>query len=423
MNRLATIEHTYQIAKELYAENGVDTDAALDKLNRIAISLHCWQTDDVVGLESPEAQLTGGGIQVTGNYPGKARNIDEIRMDLKKVVSLLPGTFRLNLHAIYGEFGGKRVDRDAVVPEHFQGWIDWARQNDFKLDFNASCFSHPKSNDGFTLSSKNDAYRRFWIEHVKHCREISAVMGRQQNSPCVHNLWIPDGSKDNTVDRWTHRSLLKESLDDIFETRYMPTEMKDSLESKLFGIGSESFVVGSFDFYLGYAMSRGHMMCLDMGHFHPTESIGDKISSIMQFSDEMLFHVSRGVRWDSDHVPTLSDELRCVAEEIVRADVLHRVNFATDFFDGSINRIGAYVTGVRSLLKALLIALLEPRAALLTAENNQNHFVRLALLEEAKALPFGAVWDFYCLKKDVAPGNTWINDVLQYENEVLSKRS
>ena len=423
MDRFSRIEKSYEIAKNMYAENGVDAEAAITKLKAISISLHCWQVDDVVGLESPDALLTGGGIQVTGNYPGKARNVDEMRMDLEKVFFLLPGNHRLNLHAIYGEFGGNKVDRDEITPEHFQGWIDWAKKNQLKLDFNASCFSHPKADQGFTLSSKNEGCRNFWIEHVKRCREISAVMGRELRSPCIHNLWIPDGSKDSPADRWTFRKLLKKSLDEIFNTSYNSSEMKDALESKLFGIGSESFVVGSHDFYIGYAMTGGQMLCLDMGHFHPTESIADKISAILQFSHELLFHVSRGVRWDSDHVVTLNDELRSVTEEIVRADLLDRINIATDFFDGSINRVGAYVTGARSLLKSLLIALLEPRANILKAENNGNNFARLALLEEAKALPFGAVWDYYCMKMDVPAGNAWIKDVLQYETDVLMKRS
>ncbi len=423
MDRFSTIEKSYEIAKSMYAENGVDTEAAIAKLKVISISLHCWQVDDVVGFETPDAQLTGGGIQVTGNYPGKARTIEEMRMDLEKVYSLIPGNHRLNLHAIYGEFGGKKVDRDEIAPEHFRGWIDWAKQQGLTLDFNATCFSHPKADEGFTLSSKNQAYRKFWIDHVKQCREISAVMGRELNSPSIHNLWIPDGTKDNSVDRWAYRKLLKDALDEIFEIQYNPSEMKDAVESKLFGIGSEAYVVGSYDFYMGYALKNNKMLCLDMGHYHPTESVADKISAILQFSNELLFHVSRGVRWDSDHVVTLNDELRAVSEEIVRANLLDRVNIATDFFDGSINRVGAYVTGVRALLKGLLIALLEPRENLLKAENSSNNFVRLALLEEAKSLPHGAVWDYYCMKMNVPAGNDWIKDVMQYETDVLFKRS
>ncbi|UCE07499.1 MAG: L-rhamnose isomerase, partial [bacterium] len=401
MDRATLIEKSYNIAKQRYAELGVATEAAMEKLSKLSISLHCWQADDVAGLETPDAALSGGGIQVTGNYPGRARNVNELRMDLEKVFSLLPGKHRLNLHAIYGEFAGNHVNRDEITIDHFKGWIDWAKDQNIKLDFNASCFSHPKANDGFTLSSKDRAIRDFWIEHLKRCRQISAFMGRELNSPCIHNLWIPDGTKDSPVDRWTYRALLKDALDEIYSIEYNPKEMKDALESKLFGIGSESYVVGSHEFYMGYVISRGKMICLDLGHFHPTESIADKISAILQFSDELLFHVSRGVRWDSDHVVILNDEVKSVAEEIVRAGVLNRVNIALDFFDASLNRVGAYVIGTRSTLKSFLIALLEPTGKLREFEEAGNNFARLALLEALKTMPFGAVWDFYCLKNDV----------------------
>ncbi len=423
MDQAGLIEKSYEIAKQRYADLGVDTEAEMEKLNKISISLHCWQADDVGGFEMPDAALSGGGIQVTGNYPGKARNVNELRMDLEKVYSLLPGNHRLNLHAIYGEFGGKRVDRDEITIDHFKGWVDWAKKQHIKLDFNATCFSHPKANDGFTLSSKNKSIRDFWIEHVKRCREISAFMGRELKSPCIHNLWIPDGTKDSPVDRWTHRALLKDSLDEIFSIENDPNEMKDAVESKLFGIGSESYVVGSHEFYMGYAISRGKMICIDLGHFHPTESIADKISAILQFSDELLFHVSRGVRWDSDHVVILNDEVKSVAEEIVRAGVLNRVNIALDFFDASLNRIGAYVIGTRATLKSFLIALLEPTEKLRKYEEAGNNFARLALLEELKTLPFGAVWDYYCLKKGVPAGEEWMLDVQRFENLVLNKRA
>lgn len=422
MNHSARIKKSYQIAKEYYAALGVDTDNALVCLNKIFISLHCWQADDVGGFEKPEANLAGSGLQVTGNFPGRARTIEELRRDLEKVYSLIPGQHRLNLHAIYGEFGGKFVDRDQITVSHFKGWTEWAKQQHIKLDFNATCFSHPNANNGFTLSSKDQAIRDFWIEHVKRCREISAFMGRELNSPCIHNLWIPDGTKDAPVDRWTHRALLQESLDKIYEIEYSPTEMKDSLESKLFGIGSESYVVGSHEFYLGYALSRGKMVCLDLGHFHPTESIADKISAILQFSNELLFHVSRGVRWDSDHVVILNDEVKSVAEEIVRAQALDRVHIALDFFDASMNRVGAYVIGTRSTLKSFLIALLEPTEKLREFEEAGNNFARLALLEELKTMPYGAVWDYYCLKNGVPIGESWIQKVQQYENEVLRNR-
>ena len=422
MDRSSLMKKSYEMAKERYAELNVDTESAMETLSKISISLHCWQADDVRGLETPDATLTGGGIQVTGNYPGKARNADEMRMDLEKVYSLLPGNHRLNLHAIYGEFGGKRIDRNEVTIDHFKGWIDWAKMQHIKLDFNASCFSHPKADDGFTLSSKDKSIRDFWIEHVKRCREISAFMGSQLGSPCIHNLWIPDGTKDSPVDRWRHRAILKAALDEIFSIEYSSKQMKDALESKLFGIGSESFVVGSHEFYMGYTVSTGKMICIDLGHFHPTEFIADKISAILQFSDEMLFHVSRGIRWDSDHVVILNDEVKSVAEEIVRAGVLDRVNISLDFFDASLNRVGAYVIGARSTLKSFLIALLEPTEKLKKYEEAGNNFARLALLEELKTLPFGAVWDYYCLKNDVPVGEEWMEEVHSYEREVLKKR-
>lgn len=416
------IEKAYELARQRYADLGVDTAKALESLSHVSLSLHCWQGDDIGGFEKPAAVLSGGGLQVTGNYPGRARTKEELRMDLKKVYSLIPGSHRLNLHAMYGEFGEKYVDRNEILPEHYGGWIDWANQQGIKLDFNATCFSHPKADLGYTLSSKDKSIREFWIEHVQRCRAISAVMGRDLKSPCLHNLWIPDGSKDMPMDRMTHRALLAESLDAIYAKSYDPEQMKDSLESKLFGIGSEAFVVGSHEFYFGYALSRRKMMCLDLGHFHPTESVAEKISAILQFFDELLLHVSRGVRWDSDHVVILNDDVRSLAEEIVRCNVLGRVHLALDFFDASLNRVGAWVIGARSTLKALLVALLEPRAKLREFENQGNYFARLALLEEAKTLPFGAVWDYYCLKMNVQTSERWLKDVEKYEVEVLSKR-
>jgi len=422
MNNTSTIEETYKIAKNKYAQLGVDTEKAMKALSRISISLHCWQGDDVGGFETADAELSGGGIQVTGNYPGKARTVKELRMDAHKAFSLIPGIHRFNLHAIYGEFGGKIVDRDQITVDHFAGWVQWAKELGVKLDFNATCFSHPKANDGFTLSSKDDSIREFWIEHVKRCREISAFFGKELASPCIHNLWIPDGMKDTPVDRWRHRELLKNSLDEIFKINYDPGEMKDSIESKLFGIGSESYVVGSHEFYLGYAISRGKMVCLDMGHFHPTESVADKISAILQFSDKLLFHVSRGVRWDSDHTVILNDDLKAVTEELVRANALDRVNIALDFFDATLNRIGAWVIGTRATQKALLLALLEPNDKLKRAEEKGDYFERLALLEQLKIMPFGAVWDYYCLKNNVPVGEGLIDSIHQYEKEVSGKR-
>jgi L-rhamnose isomerase len=420
---MVNIEQEYKLAKEKYAELDIDTDSALEKLGNISLSLHCWQADDVCGFEKPDSSLSGGGIQVTGNYPGKARNIDELREDLEKVFSLLPGHHRLNLHAIYGEFGNKFVDRDEITVDHFKGWVNWAKKNNLKLDFNPTCFSHPKASSGYTLSSKDKNIRKFWIEHVNRCRVISAFFGRSLKSPCIHNIWIPDGSKDINVDKWTYRQLLKESLDEIFEVKYYPEEMSDSLESKLFGIGSESFVVGSNEFYLSYAIKNDKMVCFDLGHFHPTESIADKISAVLQFSEELLIHVSRSVRWDSDHVVILNDELKNVAEEIVRANLIERVHIALDFFDASMNRVGAYVIGARATLKSLLMALLEPHNKLVEYDNNGNTFARLALLETIKMMPFGTVWDYYCIKNNVIPDKNLIDEIMDYEEKIISKRT
>ncbi len=416
------IESAYQLAKEEYDSLGVDVEQVISKLGNISLSLHCWQGDDVGGFETPDAGLSGGGIQVTGNYPGKARNAGELRSDLVKVLSLLPGKHRVNLHATYGEFGNRRVDRDEIRPEHFQSWIDWARANKLKLDFNPTLFSHPKADAGFTLSSKNESVRKFWIRHVKRCREIGEYFGLELNSSCIHNIWIPDGTKDTPVDRYGHRSLLKESLDEIFEYRIPEEYLKDSVESKLFGIGSESFVVGSYDFYLAYAAKNNKMICLDNGHFHPTESVGDKISSCLQFVNEILLHLTRSVRWDSDHVVTMNDEILLIAQEVVRSDALSRVHIGLDFFDASINRVGAYVVGARAALKSFLYALLEPSDILLKYEEKGKNFERLALLEEMKTKPFGAVWNYYCLKNEVIPDEEYINEIRKYEKEVLLKR-
>jgi len=414
----------FNIAKERYAELGVDVDAALENLSQISLSIHCWQGDDVGGFERPDSGLSGGGIQVTGNYPGKARNVDELRMDLKQVYSLIPGKHRLNLHAIYGDFGGKYVDRDQIAPEHFKGWIEWAKENDLKIDFNSTCFSHPMAHSGFTLSSKDKSIRDFWIEHVKKAREISAFIGKEQNGPCIHNLWIPDGSKDIPIDRFGHRKLLKESLDEIFEVEYDKSEIKDALESKLFGIGSEAFVVGSHEFYLGYALTHGKMICLDLGHFHPTELVADKISSILQFSDELMLHVSRGVRWDSDHVVILNDDIRYLCEEIVRSGNINNIHIGLDYFDATMNRIGAWTIGARATLKGLLIAFLEPTEKLKEYEENGDNFARLALLEELKTMPFGSIWDYYCQKMMNVPLNRYIIDnIHDYEKRLTNKRN
>jgi L-rhamnose isomerase len=417
------IRKAYEVARERYSSFGVDTESALRTLLGVPLSLHCWQGDDVGGFERPAATLSGGGIQVTGNYPGKARSIDELRMDLQQAYRLIAGRHRVNLHAIYGEFGGKLVDRDQITTEHFRGWIDWAKQHQLKLDFNSTYFSHPKADSGFTLSHPDRAIREFWIEHGKRCREISAAMGKALGDPCVHNIWIPDGSKDIPVDRWSPRELLRQSLDEIFKTSFPMSEIRDAVESKLFGIGSEAYVVGSHEFYLGYALSRKKMVCLDMGHFHPTELVADKISALLLFFDEILLHVSRGVRWDSDHVVILNDDVRSLAEEIVRSKALNRVRIALDYFDASMNRIGAWVLGARSTQKALLAALLEPQAKLRQAEAAGDYFARLALLEETRLLPLGAVWNYFCLSNGVSTGEEWIAEIHRYERETLSKRT
>ncbi len=422
MNKKELVEKGYELAKAQYAALGVNTDDALKQLKEVQISLHCWQTDDVGGFERPDAELTGGGIQVTGNYPGKAKTIAQMRQDLDKVLDLLPGKQRLNLHAIYGEFGGQVVDRDQIEVKHFQGWIDWAKKHGIGLDFNCTNFSHSRAEDGFTLSSKNEENRKFWIEHVKRCRLIAAEMGKQLGKPAVHNIWIPDGSKDIPVDRYTHRALLKDSLDQIFAVKYPKEHLKDAMESKLFGIGAEAMTVGSHDFYLSYAAKNNKMICLDNGHFHPTEQVGDKISSCLLFVDELLLHVTRPIRWDSDHVVILNDDIMLIAQEIVRCKALSRVNIGLDYFDASMNRIGAYVIGTRAMQQALLFALLEPIATLTKYENEGRSFERLALMEVMKAKPFGAIWEYFCMEQGTPVGEDYISDILQYEKDVLLKR-
>lgn len=417
-----TIESIYRSAQERYAEIGVDVAAAMKKLSSISISLHCWQGDDVGGFENTGQEI-GGGLAVTGNYPGRATTPDELRSDVSKAFSLIPGRHRLNLHASYGEFSGERVDRNEVEPQHFQGWIDWAIESRLGLDFNPTFFAHPLADDGFTLAHPDQTIREFWIEHGVRCRQIAAHIGSQMNSPCINNVWIPDGFKDSPADRSAPRQRLAESLDTLFAEPLDSTIVKDAVECKLFGLGSESYVVGSHEFYLGYAITRRKMLCLDAGHFHPTEVISDKISSTLMYLDELLLHVSRGVRWDSDHVVTMSDELRAIAEEIVRGEFLDRVHIGLDFFDASINRIAAWVIGTRNTLKALLVAMLEPTELLRRAELEKDYTTRLAWMEELKTYPIGAVWDYYCLQNDVPIGTQWMNDVRKYEREVLSKRA
>lgn len=422
MTSKTSIGKSYELAREQYAAIGVDTDAAIARMKELVISLHCWQTDDVGGFETPDATLSGGGIQTTGNYPGKARTIDQARTDLEKAMSLLPGRQRVNLHAIYGDFKGERVDRDQIEVKHFQSWIDWCKQLGIGMDFNATCFAHPKSDAGFTLSSKDEDIRLFWVDHVSRCRAISAEIGKQLGTPCIHNTWIPDGMKDIPVDRNGYRSQLKKSLDQAMAVEYPKEHMKDAIESKVFGIGLESMTVGSHEFYLGYAIKNNKLICLDNGHFHPTEQVGDKISSCLQFVDEVLLHVTRPVRWDSDHVVTLNDEIQLIASEIVRNDFLGRVKVGLDFFDASINRIGAYVVGTRAAQKAFLIAMLEPTRKLVELEESGQYFERLAMLEELKTMPFSAVWDQYCLQEGVPVGMDYIAEIQQYEKDVLSRR-
>ena len=414
----AKIKQAYDIAVERYAELGIDVEKVLEKMNSVEISMHCWQADDVAGFES-SGDLTGG-IQATGNYPGKARNMEELRADILKAMSLIPGKQRLNLHEIYGDFGGEFVDRDQVEPKHFESWIQWGLENGIKLDFNSSSFSHPKSGD-LSLSNPDEDIRKFWIEHTKRCRAIAEEMGRRQGDPCIMNLWVHDGSKDITVNRMKYRELLKDSLDQIFEQKY--ENMKDCIESKVFGIGLESYTVGSNDFYIGYGAQNNKIVTLDTGHFHPTESVADKLSSLLLYVPEVMLHVSRPVRWDSDHVTIMNDDTLDLMQEIVRCDALDRVHIGLDYFDASINRIGAYIVGTRATQKCLLCALLEPLAQLREYEAKGQGFERLALLEEAKSLPWNAVWDMFCLRNNVPVGESFIAEVQQYEKDVTSKRN
>jgi len=415
-----TIHKAYLLAREQYAAYGVDTTRALKQLAAIRLSLHCWQGDDLAGFEPRRGNL--GGVLPTGNYPGRARTPPELRADLAKALSLIPGRHRVNLHAIYAETKGRPVDRDELAPQHFTDWMVWARTHKLGLDFNGSYFSHPLAESGRTLSHPDRTIRRFWIDHARACRRIGAFMGHQLQTPCVTNIWVPDGSKDTPADRKGPRELLRQSLDEIFKETYKPACNLDALEGKLFGIGSESYVVGSHDFYLAYAVAHRKLLCLDMGHFHPTESVADKLSAVLSQLDQVLLHVSRGVRWDSDHVVTLTDELRSLAEEIVRGGYLRRVHIGLDYFDASINRVAAWVIGARAMLQALLIALLEPAAVLRQLELKKDFTARLALMEELKSLPFGDVWRYYCLQQDVPANHAWMRAVKAYEAAVQSKR-
>ena len=412
------IKKSYEIAKERCEALNVDTDKAMKLLRDIPLSMHCWQADDVGGFENQGGNLTGG-IQVTGNYPGKARNMEELRADILKAKSLIVGNHRLSLHAIYGDFGGKKIDRDEIEPAHFQSWMEWGKENGMKLDFNSTSFSHPKSGN-LTLSSPEQDIREFWIEHTKRCRAISEAMGKYQGSPCIMNLWVHDGSKEVPANRLKYRRILEQSLDEIFAVEY--ENMKDCIEAKLFGIGLESYTVGSYDFYLGYGLKKGKIITLDTGHFHLTESVADKISSLLLFMPEIMLHVSRPVRWDSDHVVILNDDLQDLACEIVRCNALERIYFGLDYFDATINRIGAYVIGCRAVQKAMLKALLEPFDVLEIMEDDERLFERLALQEELKCMPWNAVWDMFCLQNETPADEAFIDIILNYEKEVTSKR-
>jgi L-rhamnose isomerase len=418
------IEQTFALAQQAYGDLGVDVEGALSRLAGVAISLHCWQGDDVAGFENTGSQL-GGGLVATGNYMGRARTLEELREDFSKALSLIPGRHRINLHASYADLSaakGRLAERDQLETKHFQSWIDWARERRLGMDFNPTFFSHPRASDGFTLSHWDVAVRRFWIEHGIACRRIGAAMGKALGSTCVTNVWIPDGFKDMPIDRAGPRRRLTESLDAIFAEPLDPRHNLDAVEGKLFGIGSESYVVGSHEYYLGYAVSRRKLVCLDTGHYHPTESLADKISAVLQWLDRILLHVSRGVRWDSDHVVTQSDELLAIAQELVRGDFLGRVHIGLDYFDASINRVAAWVIGARAMLKALLCALLEPIGKLREFEAAGDYTGRLAMLEELKSLPAGAVWDHYCVQQNVPTERAWLDEIRQYEQTALSRR-
>ena len=422
MNRSECLQRAYQLAHERYEELGVDTEQAIGQLRRIALSIHCWQGDDVGGFERSGTQI-GGGMAVTGSYPGRARTPNELRADFEKALSLIPGSHRFSLHSSYAESTAHAKDRDALTAEGFRNWIDWARSLQIGLDFNQTFFGHSKVVNGFTLTSPNKAVRKFWIEHGIRCREIGAEIGRALNSPCQTNLWIPDGMKDTPADRKGPRECLIESLDAIYKKKLDRKHNLDSVEPKLFGIGTESYTPGSHEFYIGYALTREVLLTLDSGHYHPTESIADKISAVLCYLPQIALHVSRGIRWDSDHVVTLSDELLAIAQEIVWGEYLNRVRIGLDYFDASINRVAAWVIGCRSMCKALLFALLSPVNQLRQAEAEGDYTSRLALMEETKTLPFGAVWDFYCHKHGVPVGHDWLAEVTRYEQTVLSKRS
>ncbi|PUU91697.1 MULTISPECIES: L-rhamnose isomerase [Halanaerobium] len=416
------VKDAYKMARDLYAQWGVDVEEAMERLAQISISMHCWQGDDVKGFEDPEGELTGG-IQATGNYPGRARTPEELRSDLDKAFSLIPGQHKLNLHAIYLDNEGEFVDRDQIEPKHFKNWVDWAKKQEIGLDFNPTLFSHAKADDGFTLTHPDKEIRDFWIEHCKRSRKIGEYFGKELGQPAVTNIWIPDGYKDIPIDRFGPRKRLKEALDEITAEKIDPKYNLDAVESKLFGIGSESYVAGSHEFYMGYAMQNDALLCMDAGHYHPTEVVSNKISAVMPFLDEILLHVSRPVRWDSDHVIILDDELQAIAEEIIRPGFEDRIHIGLDFFDASINRVAAWVIGTRNMLKALLKAILEPTEKLKEMELDGDYTSRLALTEEFKTYPWQAVWNYYCYKNDIPVSNDFLDEIWKYEEEVLSGRN
>ena len=412
----------YNTAKKRYADLGVDTDKALEKLKNATFSIHGWQADDFSGFERPDSALAGGGLLSTGNYPGRARNINEYRQDIEKVFSLVPGKKKLNFHTIYGDFKGRFYDRDAILPEHFDSWIKWAKDNKVGIDINPVLWSHELASYGYTISHTDEKIRKFWIEHVKRTREIGAYIGKNLNQVCICDIWIPDGSKDYTVSKFLHRKILKESLDEVFAVQYPEEHLLDALESKLFGVALEAYTVGSQEFYLSYAIKNNKIMLYDTGHMHPEEYVSDKISAILQFVRGIMLHLSRGMRWDSDHITLFSEEIVAIMQEIVRADALDRAYIGTEFFDASVNRVGAYATGVRSVQKALLYALLEPIEMLKDYENRNQLFARLGMLENLKSMPYGDAWNHYCEMMGVPDDANWINAVLKYEKEVISRR-
>ncbi|MBM3699331.1 MAG: L-rhamnose isomerase [Actinobacteria bacterium] len=418
---MKNIEKQYEYAKEYYAGLGINTDKVLKKLEKIPVSIHCWQGDDVVGFEESGSAL-GGGILATGNFKGRARNLAELQQDIEKAFSLIPGAKKINLHPIYGDFKGKKVDRNAITVDHFKSWADWAESNSAGIDFNPTPFSHIFAESGYTLSSKDKKIRDFWIEHTKRCREISNYFGKRLKKTCIFNLWIQDGSKDITLSKLEHRQILKDSLDEVFSIKYPESNIIDSLESKLFGIASESYVVGSHEFYLSYAVKNDKLITFDTGHFHPTELVSDKISAVLPYIKGIMLHLSRGIRWDSDHVTILSDEVINIMREIVISNALDKVYIGTDFFDASINRIGAWVIGARAVIKALLFALLEPVSLIKKYESSGQLFARLGLLEDTKTMPFGAVWNYYCSSQDMPQDLSWIDEVFKYEKDVLDAR-